>query len=236
MKLFGDLHCHTIVSVHAYSTLRECVNAALKKELKVLAITDHGIGCEDSPTLSYFENLISLPNEVEGLRLLKGVEANIMDFEGCLDMPEHVLKKLDIVIASFHTACTHSGTREEHTQAYLNIAKNPWVNIIGHSGSVEFPYDYEKVIPVFKQEKKVVEINAHTFLCREKSILNCKEIAELCRKYQVPIIVNSDAHSEFEIGACQSAFDMLASINFPESLIINTDEKRLESYLASIIK
>lgn len=231
MRIIGDLHCHTQASVHAYSTLRENMDAAVKKGIKVLGITDHGIGCPDSPPLSYFENLLSLPNQAEDIYLLRGVEANIMDFEGNLDMPKTLLKKMDIVIASFHTSCRVSGTREEHTNAYLAIAKNPNVDIIGHSGSVEFEYNYEKVIPEFKKYGKVVEINAHTFICREKSIANCRKIALLCKELKVPVAVNSDAHSEFEVGECTRAFQMLKEIDFPEELIVNTDYQRLLEYL-----
>lgn len=61
---------------------------------------------------------------------------------------------MEVVIASFHTACLVPGTKEEHTNAYLKVAENPLVHIIGHSGSAEFLYDYEKVIPVFKKMVK----------------------------------------------------------------------------------
>lgn len=234
MNIVADLHCHTTASVHAYSSLRENINAALQKNLQVLAITDHGTGCADSPSLNYFDNLTSLPGQVSGLRLLRGVEANIMDYEGNLDMPGWVLKKLDLVIASFHTACTDPGSVEEHTRAYLEVARNPQVHIIGHSGSAEYVYDYEKVIPVFKEYHKVVEINAHTFICREKSIENCKKIAGLCKKYRVPVAVNSDAHSEFEVGTCDRAFAMLEEMQFSEELIVNTSMERTKKYLESI--
>ena len=233
MKMIADLHCHTSASVHAYSTLHDNIEAALAKKLEVLAITDHGIGCPDSPPVSYFDNLTSLPEYVKGIRLLRGVEANIMDYDGGLDMPEWVMEKLDIVVASFHTSCTKPGTVEEHTNAYIQVAKNPLVRIIGHSGSAEFEYDYEKVIPIFGQYKKLVEINAHTFICRQKLISNCRRIAQLCMEHRVPVVVDSDAHSEFEVGECDRAFDMLREIGFPEELIINTDRERLNRYLES---
>lgn len=234
MRIVADLHCHTAASVHAYSTLHDNVEAALAKKLEALAITDHGIGCADSPPVSYFDNLTSLPAYVKGIRLLTGVEANIMDHNGMIDMPEKIMEKLDIVIASYHTSCTLPGTEEEHTRSYIKVAENPYINVIGHSGSAEFQYDYEKVIPIFKKYGKVVEINAHTFICREKSIKNCMRIAELCRKYEVPVLVNSDAHSEFEVAECDKAFAMLESIGFPEDLIINVDSVRLKDYLKSI--
>ncbi len=234
MRIIADLHCHTIASVHAYNTLRDNINAAKRLGLSALAITDHGIGCPDGPLLSYFENLNSLPRRVEGLDLLKGVEANIMDMEGNLDMPRQLLGKLDIVVASFHSTCVKPSTAEDHTNAYLNIALNPDVDIIGHSGTPEFLYDYERVIPIFREYGKIVEINAHTFICRKKSIPNCKRIIELCKKYEVPVMVNSDAHSEFEVGLWSEAIEMLTESNFPDSLVVNANEENLERFFHHI--
>lgn len=235
-QLVADLHCHTIASVHAYSTLHENIMAAKKKGIKTLAVTDHGTGCPDSPPLSFFENLLSLPERVEGLRLLRGVEANIMDHEGNLDMPGKLLEKLDIVIASYHTSCVKPGSVYEHTRSYLKLADNPDVDIIGHAGTAEFVFDYKKVVPVLGESGKVFEINAHTFLCRKKSIENCKIIAQLCKKHRFPVIINSDAHSEFEVASCLLALKMLEEINFPEELIINMEEERVDEFLKKRIR
>lgn len=229
----GDFHCHTLASLHAYSTLRENLIAAQKRGLRLLAITDHGIGTPDSPPLSFFENLTSLPQNVDGIRLLRGVEANIMDHTGRLDIPDEVLRQLDFVVASYHTSCTVPGTAAEHTRSYIQLAQNENVDLIGHSGSAEFVYDYETVIPIFGECGKIVEINAHTFVCRKKSIENCRRIAELCAKHNVPVMVNSDAHSEFEVGRVERALAMLEEIGFPEKLIINTSETRIAQYLQS---
>lgn len=232
--MLADFHCHTIASMHAYSTVRENITAAKKKGLKFLALTDHGVGCPDSPPLTFFKNLPSLPNKIDGIRLLKGVEANIMDFEGNLDMPLNTLQNLDIVVASFHTTCVKPGTFQDHTNAYLGLAKNPHVNIIGHAGSFEFSFDYEKVIPILSKAGKVFEINAHTFVCRKKSTKNCIKIATICKEHKLPVLVSSDAHSEFEVAECKLAFEMLESINFPQELIINIDENRILEYLKSL--
>lgn len=232
--LVGDFHCHSLASVHAYSTIGENIEAAKVKGLKALAITDHAIGTEDSPSLSYFENLPSLPKVVDGVRVLTGVEANIMNFKGEVDMPVETLKKLDIVIASYHTSCTTPGTVQQHTESYLQLAKNPYINIIGHAGTENFAFDYEKVVPVLGEAKKVFEINDHTFKCRKKSISNCITIAKLCKKYGFRIMVNSDAHSKYDVGSCDNAFAMLEDIKFPEELIININEDRIAEYLNSI--
>jgi putative hydrolase len=234
IHIVADLHCHTVASVHAYSTIRENIDAAKRKGLIALAITDHGVKLPEGPQQSFFSNLPSLPEYAEGLRLLRGVEANIMGYNGELDMPESILQKLDFTIASFHDLCTMPGSVEDHTRAYLALAENPYVKIIGHSGTPEFAYDYEKLIPVFKRNGKIVEINAHTFICRQSSVNNCRRIARLCMKYEAPVAVNSDAHSEFELGNFDKALAMLEEIGFPEELIVNSSKERLNAFLRDL--
>lgn len=235
-KLLADFHTHTTASIHAYSSLRENIDAAKRKGLKYLATTDHASGAPDSPPLSFFDNLLSLPEEVEGLRLLRGAEANIMDHTGRLDLPEKLLAKLDLVIASYHGTCVKPSSLEEHTNAYLALCDNPHVDIIGHSGSAAYPYDYERVIPAFGQAGKLIEINAHTFICRKDSVPNCIRIAQLCAKHGLAIVVNSDAHSEFELAECEAAFQMLAELNFPEELILNLSSDRIEAFIKKLKK
>ena len=69
---------------------------------------------------------------------------------------------------------------------------------------------------------------------QKKSISNCITIAKLCKKYGFRIMVNSDAHSQYDVGSCDNAFAMLEDIKFPEELIININEDRIAEYLNSI--
>lgn len=55
----------------------------------------------------------------------------------------------------------------------------------------------------------------------------------MCAENNVPVLVNSDAHSEFEVGEVRRALEMLDKIHFPEDLIINTDGNRTERYVSS---
>ena len=102
MEILIDLHNHTIASGHAYSTMEEMISRAKKKGVKILGISDHAPALEGGPNIFYFGNLFVVPREIDGLILLKGVEANILDFEGNIDVPERFLKRLDYAIASLH--------------------------------------------------------------------------------------------------------------------------------------
>lgn len=226
-----DTHTHTIASTHAFSTLLELAQYAAKRGLKGIAVTDHGPALPDGPHEWHFGSMRTLPPYIEGVRVLHGVEANIMDYEGTLDICERYQKELDWVIASYHDPCCPPGTVEQHTTSYLKVAENPYVDVIGHSGTESYRYDYEKAIPVFKARGKLVEINSHSFSSRKGAKENCREIALLCKKYEAPIVVNSDAHSCFVLGDLQEALSMLEEIQFPKELIVNRTLESLAGWI-----
>lgn len=234
MKTIADTHTHTLASTHAFSTILENAQYASEHGIRYLANTDHGPALVDAPHFWHFMNQRMLPDELHGVRILRGVEANILNENGDIDITDEVLTHLEWVVASFHgPACEHKLTRDDCTNAYMRIAENPAVNVIGHSGTAEFAYDYEKLIPIFGQTGKLVEINENSFTVRQSSRDNCIRIAKLCMEHRVPVIVNSDAHFAYKIGHVDKAMAMLESIDFPEELIVNSSIERFEKYLAT---
>ena len=81
-----DLHTHTLVSGHAYCSLREMAKAASKKGLEVLGITEHAPAMPGTCHKYYFENLKIVPREMYGIQLLLGSEVNILDAQGTVDL------------------------------------------------------------------------------------------------------------------------------------------------------
>ncbi len=231
MKIIADLHTHTVASTHAYSTVFEITRAAREAELEIVAITDHAMGTADAPDIAHFYNMTCLPEYEHGVRLLRGVEANIMDFDGTLDVPENCLAQLDVIIASYHSAAIKAGTLENNTDAYIGALKNPFVHILGHCGCADFPVDYDRVLQVAKEYGKVIEINNSTFSVRKSSISNCYEVARKCRDNGIRICVNSDAHYCGKVGVLTDALKILQELNFPEELILNTDAQKVLEYL-----
>ncbi len=231
MNIIADLHTHTVASTHAYSTVYEMTSAAREKGLQMIAITDHAIGTADAPDLAHFYNMVVLPDYENEVRLLKGVEANIIDSDGTLDIPPDCLDQMDIVIASYHSAAMRAGTAEENTNAYIGALKNPYVHILGHCGCMDFPVDYKKVMVAAKEYGKVIEINNSTFTVRKSSIKNCYTVAKLCMENDIPVCVNSDAHYRGKVGEFGDAVKMLKELSFPERLILNTEKDKILSYL-----
>lgn len=232
MKYILDIHCHTVASGHAYNTLFEIVDVAKEKGLELIAITEHGPALPGSPHYYYFGNLRVVPPEIKGVKILKGVEANIIDYKGTIDLPEEYLKKLDIVLASFHDICIDPGTMEENTTAIIGAMKNPLVDVIAHSGNPQFPIDYDRALKVAKETNTLIEINNSSFVATRKgSYENCLYIVKKCKELEIPICLGSDTHYAGDIGEFTKARKLLEEVNFPEDLVMNTDVEKLLKYL-----
>lgn len=231
MKILFDTHTHTNVSTHAYSTLLENVAVAKQKGMEGIAMTNHAPAIGDAPHIWHFYCMDNIPREIDGVKVLCGVEANILDENGTLDMTSFDLNFCDIVIASLHNPCYVAGTVEKHTNTWLNVIKNPYVDILGHSGEECFKYDLDTVILAAKDANKCVEINAHSFRFRKGAKENCQKIAETCKKFGANIVVASDAHFCHDIGNFELAIKLLTEIQFPEELIMNTSAEKFISYI-----
>ena len=232
MKILTDLHTHTIASTHAYSTITENAQEAARRGLEAIAMTDHCGEIPDAPHIWHFINMRVLPEYLCGVRILRGVEVNICDIHGRLDMEQQLLDKMDIVVASIHDPCYADCGKEDHTEAYMTVVENPAVDIIGHSGNPKFTYDYEAVVRRAGELGKMMEINSNSFKIRKTSVPNCRKIAELCKKYGVGISVDSDAHFAPMVGCFDAAEEMLREIDFPEELIMNRSLSALQKFLA----
>lgn len=229
-----DLHSHTIVSGHAYNTLYEMIHAAQKQGLQLLGVTEHGPRIPGACHPYYFINFKVVPRIHGSLRLMLGCELNILDFDGTLDLEPGFLKKLDFGIASIHPPCYTSGTAAQNTAAYLGAMKNPSVQIIGHPDDGRFPIDYETLVCAAKEEHVLLEVNSsslHPQCNRVGARENYLRMLELCRQYQVPVILNSDAHCISEVGNHALAHALLDEMKFPQELIVNTSLEKAAEYL-----
>lgn len=231
MLLQGDMHTHTIASSHAYSTILENCTFAQKYGLKIIAMTDHVGNMPDSPHVWHFENLKCLPRKISGVTVLKGVEANVINSDGGLDVEDKLLEKLEWVVASMHRQCLRSVSASENTSAYIKLAQNPYVDVIGHCTTDFFPFDFEKGVKAFKEYGKLVEINESSIINKKGSRENSVTVMKLCKKYEVPIVIDSDCHYCELIGQTPNALQMVSELEFPEKLILNSDHNKIREYL-----
>ena len=166
-------------------------------------MSDHAPAMPGSAHPIYFTNFKCFRPEVMGVRIFTGVEANIMDFNGNLDMDEAVLKKMDYVIASLHMPCIKPGTPRENTDALIGAMKNPYVKIIGHPDDDRYPLEYERLIPAALEQKVALEVNNSSFnprSGRQNAAKNVLKWLSIAKEYRLPIILGSDAHIYYDVG------------------------------------
>ena len=231
MKAIIDLHTHALASGHAYSTVKENIEYAKINGLKYYGLSDHGIDMPGGPHLFYFHNLKVIPNEVDGVRILKGMEANIIDYDGNIDVEvDKYISGLDYVIASLHTVCLEPGTKEENTRATLNAMDHKLVKIIGHPDDGRYELDYEAVVKKAKEKNILLELNNSSLNSgsfRPNAHENYKVLLDLCKKYKVRIILGSDAHICYQVGIFDDAEKLLKDLDFPKELVINYHEDEI---------
>lgn len=243
-----DCHVHTILSGHAYSTIEECAVYATEQQLECIAVTDHfcPIRAEEFGDKAVpFINLKVLPSHIRGVRILRGMEADILDLQGHLanynvmhegkSVLEEALKDMELVIASVHRGPGKMETDREdsaaNTQMYMKVLNNSKVNVLGHVGRSGYRFEMLPVIREAGRLGKALEINEASFRFGEPITAVCRKAAQLCAQEGTSIMVNSDAHSAHAVGRYPETLQMLEEIHFPETLIANRDLETLEKFL-----
>ena len=234
MNIELDVHTHTLASGHAFSTLQEMARTAADKGLKLLGITEHTPGIPGTCNLIYFRNLHVVPRHMYGIDLLLGAEINILDTHGHIDLDEFHLNKLDLRIAGIHSLCYEPGTREENTHGLVEVIRNPFIHIISHPGDGTAQLDFEPLVLAAKEHHTLLEINNSSLKPirhKEEARGNNLELLRLCKRYEVPVILGSDAHISFDIANYEYALQLVGETEFPEELIMNTSVEKFKRYL-----
>ena len=228
MKYLSDLHTHSIVSGHAYWTLLENINYCAEKGIKILGTSEHAPTMPGAPHYWYFGNMKVVPRVINGVTILRGCEANILDIDGSLDMTDESSRNLDYMIASFHEPVFKPKSKEENTAAILNVMdKYDKVEILGHLGNPNYELDYEAIVKKAKEKNIMIEINNSSLLgsSRVGSDVNCKKVALLCREIGTKVILTSDSHINTCIGVFNKGIELLEEIQMPKELVMNDPEK-----------
>ena len=235
MEIKIDTHTHTIASGHAYNTIREMASMAESKGLEGLAITEHAPKMPGTCGLYYFQNLKVVPRKLGNLRLLFGVELNILDENGTVDLPEETIRSLDIAVASIHPPCYgKTSGREENTRAYVNAMRKDYIDIIGHPDDGRYGPDYDILARTARETGTLLEINNSSLRpggFRENTYGNALEMLRCCKKYGTMVTLGSDAHVDVDAGNFTSVREVLEYCNFPEELVVTADWERLRSFL-----
>lgn len=232
--LIADLHTHTVMSGHAFGTVREMAAEAAARGLKVLGTTEHGPGIPGTCNPIYFLNICDAPRNLYGVEMLYGSEVNILD-NGTLDLGNRHMECLDYAIAGIHGLCyTDQGKVRNTDNVIRAMASHPKVRFISHPDSDSYPMDYKALVEGAKEYHVALEVNNSSIrkpTLRPNCVENYRTMVPLCMEYGVPIIINTDSHDPAAVGDFSLAAALLDEIGVNDDLILNNDLEKLKKFL-----
>lgn len=199
----GDLHCHTIAT-DGQNTIAEIAVAAKRLGYEYIAITDHtkhltiGHGLDPKQLIQQLKLIDQLNKKMNNFRILKSTECDILD-NGSLDLPDYVLKELDITLCAIHYK--FDLTRAKQTERVLRALDNPYFNIFAHptgrllSRRQPYEIDLEKIMYAAKERNCFLELNAQPDRL-DLNDIHCKMAKEIGLK----VAISTDAHSSNGLG------------------------------------
>ena len=193
----GDLHMHTRYS-DGSTTVREMAQTAMSLGRRYVAITDHldaWVKSHSPDTVRLQAEEIARANEEFGDRItiLQGVEVDIGP-EGTLALPDSILERVDLVIASIHRR--YGLDAEAMTRRVVRAMQHPKVNIFGHPtgrwlGQREAAeFDLEQVFAAAKENRVAMEINSNPARLDLKD-----DHIRLAKEFGLKFSVNTDSHN-----------------------------------------
>ncbi|MCL2218770.1 MAG: PHP domain-containing protein [Chitinispirillia bacterium] len=229
-----DLHVHSIFSQCGIHTVLELLEQAKMIGMKGFAVTDHGLtlpgGRLNGP---FFERFKSPCPDV---KILKGVECNLLDENGNIDAPWFFikLKVIDIVLLGIHPNTHKKLGIDAYTDMLIAaIRKNPCIDIITHPNDVNYPVDYKRLAREAKAAGVAVELNNSKIMLARADIESAYDLVRACLDEGCSMAVNSDTHAIHELGLDDSVRPILKDVGFPEELIVNRDEESALEFIES---
>lgn len=243
MKVFADYHTHTRYS-HGTGSIEENVKAALYRGLSEIAISDHGPASYSIRRLGVRtpETLLDIKAEIHRLqlqypqiRILAGVEANVIGLDGTLDVPGKILQKLDMVLVGLHlmiipksfadgksiiydnllryrlSKAAREELRYRNTQALIKAINRYPINIITHPG-YRLDIDTVELARACREANVALEINtSHGYLT--------EEFVRVAAKEGVNFVISSDAHRPEGVGRFQTGLEIVNRIGIPHQVL-----------------
>ncbi len=206
----GDLHCHTSASDGRHS-LRQMADAAIARGYAYMSVNDHSRhvtvanGLDARRLLRQIRSIDKLNDRLQGFRVLKSIEVDILD-DGRLDLPDTVLKELDLTVGAIHYGFNLTARRQ--TDRILRAMDNPYFNILAHptgrliNERAPYAIDLERIMDAAKDRGCVLELNAHP----DRLDLG-SEACQLASEKGVRIAISTDAHNASDLDYMRFGID-----------------------------
>jgi len=242
MILTADYHTHTPYS-HGKNTVLENAKAAKAAGLKQLGITDHGFnhllfGLKRK-VLGDLRTEIDEAEKLTGVKVLMGMESNIISVSGETDMRLSDLANFDIYLCGIHEVLKYKSFSDFYnimlknytaykfgkkpsqkvidttTKAYINVIKNNPIDILTH-------INYKCYCNLLEVAKCCADYGTYIEINTKKRHISAEEL-NLMATTGVKFVIDSDAHSADRVGDTKIAEELLAEAAVPPESIDNID-------------
>ncbi|HXZ14297.1 MAG TPA: DNA polymerase/3'-5' exonuclease PolX [Candidatus Sulfotelmatobacter sp.] len=231
----GDLQMHTTAS-DGRNSIEEMGQAAKALGYEYIALTDHSKavtvanGMDEKRTLEQIKKIRAAQSRVTGIRLLAGIECDILK-DGSLDLDDEVLAELDVVVCSVHSYMNLESA--EMTDRILAAIENPYTQIIAHpTGRLvlrrePFHYEMEKVLAAAQKHGVAMECNAYP------DRLDLKDVhLRMAKERGVKIVISTDSHTTKNLTYMKYGVETARRGWIEKKDVINT--LPLEEFLAAL--
>ncbi|MBN1308504.1 MAG: hypothetical protein JXA18_11335 [Chitinispirillaceae bacterium] len=214
-----DFHVHSIFSLCGLHTVLELLEHGRTIGMRGFAVTDHGPALGGRLNTVFFERFVS-PDPHFGI--LKGIECNLLDREGAIDLPGEYLRFLDILLCGFH----HNFPKGLGRQAYTGIMlaalrRNPMVDIVTHPNDAAYPVDYGALAEAAAAAGAAIELNNSKLRYPRSTPAEAVALLVACKEMRCRVAVCSDTHAIHELGDDAAVAPLLRQVDFPQELIVN---------------
>lgn len=242
-KIHADYHTHTTYS-HGSGSVEDNVLAARKRGLDTIAITDHGVrhplvGVSRKKYAKIRADIDRVQERYEDVRVLFGIEANIVGNDGDLDLTYRDIAQLDLVLAGFHLSAppyklsewfglnaggvyrqlfrrNTPAQRERNTMAFVRAVQRHPIDILTHPG-FRLDLDYGLLGRACAEYGTYVEISSRHRVPDEE------QLAELADT-GVTFVIDSDAHKPQDVGQWEYAIDLCRRVGISPARVLNATD------------
>lgn len=234
MQILADYHTHTKYS-HGKGTIEENVLEAISKGIKTIGISDHGYkhltyGIKLNDIYKMREEIDKLNEKYSNIKVLLGMECNILDNRGNIDINDKIIENCDYIMAGYHFASTPTSlksmlnhcnnymikndkSKDYNTESIINAMKNNNIFIITHPGDKGDVY-IEEIAKVAKDTDTRLEINSSHGFLNSSQLVKIKDIGN-------KFIIGSDAHIPQNVGNFDLAMKIIKEARLDTSLVEN---------------
>lgn len=224
-----DFHVHSLFSHCGLHTILELTAHAHKLHMAGIAITDHGLTLGGRLNSVFFERFQS---PYPDLTVLKGIESNVVDSSGTIDVPNAYIPFIDIVLLGIHPNIQQGLSRSAYTEMLLNaMEKNPSIDVITHPNDPHYPVDYNVLAQCAASHGIALELNNSKILYNRSSTEDTLTLIDACKSNRCLLAVCSDTHAIQELGDDRAVRPLLTQSSFPPELIVNNSAPSAFSFV-----